>query len=419
MTETVAARASADPTRRVPGRWITAFAVAWLGIWTAQLTPIQLLLPTQIGARFGASDLRSDALWFGIVSGIAGVFAIVVYPLTGALSDRTRSRFGRRRPWIVVGTVVFAAGLVLLGLQSTLAGIAVFWSVSLIGFCILTAALTATISDQVPVGQRGYVSGWLSAPQALGVVLGLALVAALSLGAAGGYLLVAGLLVVLVIPFLFLPDAAHRFGGRALSLRTIVSDLWISPRRYPDFGWTLLGRVLVNLSNALGTTMLLYFLIFQLGNSAADAANNIVVTSLIYVVFVIVASLVLGQLSDRLGRRKLFVGISSIVQAVAALLLAFFPSWDMLLVASALTGLGYGCFLSVDQALATQVLPDPETRGKDLGIMNLAWAIPQAFGPLLGAVLVFFAGSFTWLFVAAAVIGLLGAGAVWFVKSVR
>lgn len=418
MSGLVSQAARAEPVVPVTGRWIALFATAWLGVWVAQLTPIQLLLPAQIQTELRTDYWVDNVLWFGVVSGLAGVCAIVAYPLTGALSDRTTSRFGRRRPWVAGGALLFALALLALGTQRTLTGIALCWCLTLIGFCVLTAALTAMISDQVPVGQRGYVSGWMSAPQAIGIILGLVLVMVLGLGTFGGYLLVAVLLVVLVAPFLLaVPDQQHIPRDLpSLTPRRIVAELWISPREHPDFGWTLLSRVLVNLGNAFGTTLLLYFLEFGLHDASAE--DDLIPLVLVYMVFVIAASLVLGRLSDRLERRRLFVFVASVVQAIAALLLAFLPSMPMAFAGSALLGLGYGCFLSVDQALATQVLPDPETRGKDLGIMNIAWAIPQAFGPLLGGVVVFWLGGFMGLFILSGVAALLGAAAVSRVRSV-
>lgn len=418
MTSTSTPAVFAEPVRRVPGRWIAAFAVAWLGVWMAQLAPIQKLLPDQVQAELHTTYWVDNVIAFGVISGISGVCAIVAYPLTGALSDRTTSRFGRRRPWIAAGTVVFAVSLVLLGLQTSVVGMGVFWSLALTGFCILTAALTATISDQVPVDQRGYVSGWISAPQAIGIILGVALVTYVFAGALFGYTAMAVLLVLLVLPFLFLPDAVlPRDLRERMSWRGVVEGLWISPRRHPDFGWTLLSRVLVNFGNAFGTSLLLYFLEFGLRDPNAD--DDLLILILVYMVFVIVASLVLGRLSDRLGRRKAFVFASSAVQGVAALLLAFVPELSVAVVAAALLGLGYGCFLSVDQALATQVLPDPESRGKDLGIMNIALAVPQAVAPLFGAMIVAALGGFAGLFVLSALFAFAGALAVARVKAVR
>ena len=371
----------------------------------------------QIQAELRTTDWVQNVIAFGVISGISALCAIVAFPVTGALSDRTTSRFGRRRPWIAAGALLFAISLLLLGAQHTLVGIGTFWSLAIIGFCVLTAALTATISDQVPVGQRGTVSGWLSAPQAIGIIAGILLVTMLSLGTFLGYAVVAILLLALVVPFLMRPDAVLREDQREpWTLRGMLDSLWISPRQYPDFGWTLLSRVLVNFGNAFGTSLLLYFLEFGLGDKNAE--DDLVIAVLVYMVFVIIAALTLGRLSDALGRRKSFVFLSSTLQAIAALLLAFVPTFATTLVAAGLLGLGYGCFLAVDQALATQVLPDPETRGKDLGIMNIATAVPQAAAPLLGAFMVFLAG-FTGLFLMAGVFAFAGALAVARVRSVR
>jgi MFS family permease len=435
----------AEPTRRVGGGWIALFATAWLGIWMAQLTPIQLLLPQQVEDVVHGASWTDNVLAFGIISGIAGACALITFPLTGALSDRTTSRFGRRRPWIFAGVLVFAISLVVLSLQTTIVGVGVFWSTSIIGFCIASAAITATLSDQVPVNQRGFVSGWISAPQAIGTILGLVLVttiwASVSAEQAFGYPLVAALLIVLAIPFILtLPDQQLRKdqlprGG----LGTVLQGLWINPIKHPDFGWTLLGRILVNLGNALGTTLLLYFLQYGLGMSSGNAINGLLELTVVYLVFFVLAALILGRVSDRIGRRKVFVYIAAWVQAIAALILAFVPIFPVAIVAAGLLGLGYGCYMAVDQALATQVLPDAHSRGKDLGIMNIATAVPQAVGPLLGALVVIAFASlatagavanatitrtgesagFAGLFVVSGVLAILGGVSMIPIKSVK
>jgi MFS family permease len=408
-----------EPTRRVTGAWIAAFAAAWLGVWMAQLTPIQLLLPVQVEAQLASTWWVDAVVAYGIISGIAGVCASFAFPITGALSDRTTSRFGRRRPWIAAGALLFAGALILLGVQSTLLGIGIAWSLAITGFSVISSALTAMISDRVPVDQRGIVSGWLSAPQAIGTILGLVLVTTLISGTALGYLAVALLLLILVVPFLLVAEDPALPGDARprLSPAAVVAGFWISPRRYPDFGWTLGGRILVNLGNALGTTLLLYFLMFGLDDASAE--DDLVLLSLVYLVFIVLASLGAGRLSDRLGRRRIFVAVSAALQAVAALLLALVPSLPTAIVGAGFLGLGYGCFLAVDQALASQVLPDPSAHGKDLGIMNIAVAVPQAFGPLVGAGIVALTGGFAGLFLASAALSIVGAAAVFRVKGVR
>ena len=412
LNTSAAPAALSEPTRLVSASWIALFATAWFGIWMAQLTPVQLLLPQQVEAHVISDNWVDKVVAFGIISGIAGVCALVAYPLTGALSDRTTSRFGRRRPWILAGALDFAVSLVVLGLQDTMVGIGILWSCAIVGFCMLTSALTATISDQVPVGQRGFVSGWLSAPQAVGTIAGLLLVITLGLSQFFGYTLMAVLLVLFVLPFILrIPDAVLPKEDRPpFTMRALITGFWISPRQFPDFGWTLLSRILVNFGNAFGTGLLLYFLQDGLGFASGNPSEDALLTlTLIYMVFVILASLVLGKLSDRLGRRKAFVFAAAALQALAALMLAIVPDLTVAMVAAGILGLGYGCFLSVDQALATQVLPAATDRGKDLGIMNIATAVPQAIAPLLGALLVAALGGFTGLFLLAAAAAVAGA----------
>jgi MFS family permease len=411
----------------------------------AQLTPIQLLLPQQVEDVVHGHLWTDNVLAFGVISGIAGACALITFPLTGALSDRTTSRFGRRRPWIFAGVLVFAVSLVILSVQTSIVGVGVFWSTSIIGFCIASAAITATLSDQVPVNQRGFVSGWISAPQAIGTILGLTLVttiwASVASEQAFGYPLVAVLLIVLAVPFILtVPDQQIRKDQRPRGgFGTILQGFWINPVKHPDFGWTLLGRILVNLGNALGTTLLLYFLQYGLGLSSGDAINGLLTLTVVYLIFFVLAALILGRVSDAIGRRKVFVYIAAWIQAAAALILAFVPVFGVAIFAAALLGLGYGCYMAVDQALATQVLPDAHSRGKDLGIMNIATAVPQAVGPLLGALVVLLfanlatAGAassaaitktgeqagFAGLFVASGVLAIVGGVAMIPIKSVK
>lgn len=406
-----------EPVARVRAPWIGRFAAAWLGVWLAQTTVVQLLLPAQVEDAGGRSGLLDTIARFGWVSAIAGVAALVAFPLVGALSDATVSRFGRRRPWIAVGTALFAAGLLLLGVQTTIGGIAAAWSIALVGFAAVSSALTALIADQVPVDQRGTVSAFVSAPQAVGTIAGLVLVEAFALAVPGSYALVAAVLVLLVVPLVVsLPDPQPLAAGAPVGIAQITGSLWIDPRTHPDFAWTLLGRLLVNLGNALGTSLLLYFLSAGLGDANAEA--DLIPLVLVYLVCLVVGTLAAGRASDRSGRRRVFVAVAAVLQGIAGVVLAVAPAYGTALVAAAFLGAGYGVFLSVDQALATQVLPDAADRGKDLGIMNVALAVPQAFGPIVGAALMLLFGGFSALFVGAAVLSALGALSVARVRSV-
>lgn len=405
-----------DSTRPVPVRWIGLFGLAWLGMWLAQLTVFQLVLPQQVNDSIGIGDAlrldnwRSSVTDFGVISGISAVSSTVAFPAAGALSDRTTSRFGRRRSWIMGGCLLLAGSLAGLSTQTSIAGITVCWSLAMIGFSAASAALTALIGDQVPRSQRGVVSSWISTPQGLAPVLGVSLVAFFALNVAQSYWLVVCLLLALMVPFvLTTPDPAVSAVARARwSAMHLLGD--------HDFRWTLIGRVLVNLGNALGTALTLYYL--QFGLKVADAEESMVVLSVSYMGAAIAASIFSGWCSDRLQRRKPFVLVAAIMQAIsAAVILCLGNLWGAT-IAAAVLGAGYGSFMAIDQALAADVLPDAGHNGQELGIMNIAMAIPQALGPLVGAGLIA-AGGFPLLWIGAAALTVLGGASVMAVARVR
>jgi MFS family permease len=125
------------------------------------------------------------------------------------------------------------------------------------------------------------------------------------------------------------------------------------------------------------------------------------------------------MLSDKFGRRKVFVTGASLVIAFSFLILAFFQTWTGVLLAAAVLGIGFGAYLGVDIALITQVLPSANARGKDLGVINIANALPQVVGSATAALVITAFHSYTILFVLAALLASLGAVLIRQIKSVR
>jgi MFS family permease len=409
----------AVPATRVRKAFIGTLALANLAVWMGFFTPIQLLLPDQLEDIAG-DDGKVGAL--GLVTGVGAAVAVLVTPLAGALSDRTTSRFGRRLPWVVGGTVLGALALAVLSRQSTVAGVLIGWCVAQGFLNAAYAGLTAEVPDHVPVVQRGTVSGWFGLPQAVGVVVGVALVTTLTTTTTAGYLLIAVVIAVLVLPFAFVTRDA-RLSRADRPQWSFAHGWWIDPRRHPDFGWAWLTRFLISLGNALGTLYLLYFLRDKVhyeqlfpGRSAED---GVLILILIYAAGAVATAVAGGIWSDRTGRRKPLVIGSSLVMAAGALLLAIRPTWDAALVAAALLGIGYGIYMAVDTALVTEVLPVAANRGKDLGIVNIANAAPQVLAPALAAPVVAGLGGYPVLYSLTALVTLAGAVLVLPIKSVR
>jgi MFS family permease len=404
------ADASADPTVPVSRGWTARFTLVWLGFWMAWLVPVQLLLPNQLGAIDNAHKVRD----FGLVNGAAGLAALIALPLAGALCDRTRIRFGRRRTWIAAGVVVFVIALVATGQQRHVTGVLIAWVVASIGFSMASAGLFATVADQVPVAQRGMISAAIFGPQAVGLLLGLAVLTTAITSNSGGYVVLAIAVAALSIPFTLRYRETLVTAVAPLRLR---EAFWVSPRAYPDFAWAFGGRVMVNIGNALGTTYLLYF--FRDYLKLKNPETALVIATAIYLVFTLLTTYGGGVLSDRTGHRRRFVAVASLLQGVAAVLLVCWPSFGTTLIAAAFLGAGYGAFLSVDQALVTQVLPGAETRSKDLGIMSIGTNVPQALAPVAAALVIDQLGGYRALFGVAGLFSVLGATMVYRIRSVR
>ncbi|HZE37270.1 MAG TPA: MFS transporter [Stackebrandtia sp.] len=412
--------ALAEPRDKVGPVWIGGITAAVLGVYMSFYTPIQVLLPLQLAHI----DPSTKVATFGWVSGAGALVSVFANPIAGALSDRTTGRLGRRHPWTLGGLILGAIALAFLGVQTTVLGVAIGWCVAQAALNGAYASLNAAVPDHVPVRQRAMVSGWMGFPQALGLVMGAAIVTMLVTGMASGYLAIGIMTVALGLPFvLTTPDPPlPRSAAPAVSWRKILAGLWISPRRHPDFAWAWITRFLIMLGNATGTLYLLFFLqdavrydrLFP-GHTSDE---GVLILTVIYTLGVVATSVAGGILSDRIGRRRSLVTVSAVVMAVAALLLTFWHTWPMSMVAAGVMGAGFGVYLAVDQALITEVLPAATDRAKDLGVINIANSAPQVLGPALAAPIVAGLGGYTGLYALTAVITVIGGALVWKIKSV-
>jgi MFS family permease len=405
--------ALAEPVVPVRRSWIGLLFAANLGLWMAFFTPVQIVLPEQVEALV----THDKELWLSLVTGVGAVVAVIVNPLAGALSDRSRPRllgraYGRRHLFTLSGILLSAAALLGLSNAQSLLAVTLWWAVAQVGLNVMLATLTAAVPDRVPVNQRGLVSGWIGMPQALGLVMGAVLVTAVVTTIRPGYLLLTVGLLLLAVPFALLtPDDA-------LGPAPAAKVRWkLDLKGNPDFAWAWGTRFLVQMGNALGTLYLLYFLSDDVHYSDPD--TGLLYMILIYTVGMILTAMIGGWLSDRIGRRKIFVIWSGILIAIAATLLAIWPTWTVSLVAAFLFGAGYGVYLAVDTALITQVLPAAADRAKDLGVINIATALPQVLGPALAAPIVTYLGGYPSLFGLTAAVTVAGAVAVVRIRSVR
>ncbi|MFD9816321.1 MFS transporter [Streptomyces sp. NPDC059080] len=406
MTVPTGGGALAEPVAPVGRGWTATLSLANGAIWVGWYGPLQILLAVQAAAVAPPGVAKETVLAW--VTGAGAVVSLLANPLFGAVSDRTVSRFGRRTPWIVAGVVSGSAALVWLSGARTIWSMAAGWCLVQLTLNAAFAAVTAAVPDQVPRAQRGTVGGWLGAAQILGVLAGTGL-ATSAPSLATGYAACAVCTVSAALPHVLchrdpaLPAAARP----PLSARAFLAGFVFSPRRHPDLGWAWLTRFLINLGNALALLYLLYFLRDALHRP--DPVGGVLTLTAVNGATLLATVVVAGRWSDRVGRRQPFVLGSGVVMTVATVGLALWPAWPVALAAAALLGVGFGVFTAVDFALLTDVLPDAAHRGKDLGVLNVANALPQVIAPVLAAPLVAHLGGYRTLYLTAAATGLLGA----------
>lgn len=404
-----------EPTKAVSAGFQFLLSLANMVVWLSILPISQILLPTQIAAFDPARRFSNLAIATAV-----GVFAaIVTNPIAGALSDRTTSRLGRRRPWFIIGTICSAATLGLMANASGFVSLVIWWAIFHIAANAVLAGLSAVVPDQIPVRQRATVSTFVSLALPFGAIIGSVLVSRVVKSTQLSYYTFAAILLVVMTLFvLVLRDkplprgAAPRF-----SLGTFLAGFWINPVKHPDFGWAWLTRFLVYLSYYIALGYLLYFL--QDAVHYQNAAQGVTTFQSILTGTLLIASITSSVLSDKFQRRKIFVMAASLVIALSMLILAFFQTWPAVMLAGAVLGIGFGAYLGIDIALITQLLPSANARGKDLGVINIANALPQIVGSAVAALVINALHSYTLLFVVAAILASLGALLIRQIKSVR
>lgn len=408
--------ALAEPVARVRAGWMSLLFFANIALWLGVYAPIQVLLPKQ-AELLDAADKEAV---FSLVTGIGAVVALIANPAVGLLSDRTCSARGRRHPWTAAGAAVAAAGLIVLAFAPNVAVMVLGWCLVQAGLNGMLAMLVSAIADRVPVPQRAQVGGLVGIAQMLGTVLG-AVVVVVMLDLAGlplGYAVCAAVVLAGAAAFVLrTPDARLPVAFRpSARTRDVLANLWISPRRHPDFAWAWGCHFMINLGNAFGTLYLLFFL--KDAVHYEDPDTGLLIMMGLYGAALIVGALIAGHFSDKTGRRKPYVLAASAVMAVAALLLVVWQNWTAALAASPLLGVGFGAYMAVALAMLTQVLPTAQDRAKDLGVINIANSLPQVVAPMLTAPILAYLGGYPSLFAASALSTVIAAVLVTRVKGV-
>ena len=407
---------SASPKIIGGTRFVVTFLLANAGMYAIFQGMQQIVLPSQIAAI----DPDGKVGAYGILASIGAAAAAVGNPLFGALSDRTRSRFGRRTPWLVISTVVALTLLAVLGSMTSLFWLAAAYLLVMITMSAFQAVITAVMPDRVPAHRRGFVSAIASFAITVGVIYGLNIAPAFVETPILAYLLIGALLVIGTLLLVVLAPDPTAGEPPAVNARERQSARhFFRALRDHDFAWAFWSRATIMIGYWTISTYQLYTLTDYIGVESLPGGSAPAAVALLGTINLgtsVVAALISGPLSDRLGKRKSFVIVASVGIAVGALIPAVWPTWTGMVVYSVVVGAFFGIYTAVDQAIMTLVLPDPENTARDLGLLNVATTGPQIAGPFLAALVITIAGGYAPLFIFTAVAAALSA---FFIAPIR
>lgn len=396
-------------------RLLLWYGLSTLGIWLTVGAVNSVLLPLQIQSL----DPDNKAANLALASSLGAVAGMVSQPIAGMLSDRTRSRHGRRAPWILAGAAGTAVALVVLGGLTSLVGVVIVYSLAWATVHTYMGPQMAIMPDRVPRGVRGMFSAVAGLGVMFGVLGGQVLAAGLAMSPFVAYCLLGAIAVVAGCGLVLLnPDHDTRHLPRQpVPWSMILGSFWVNPRQHPDFAFGFISRLMTLMGFYLVNTFQLFLLQDYVG--LADQAVEILpILALCALATTLAGAVVSGPLSDRMGRRKPLAIAAGMTIAASLIAPWVLPTVAGFIIYSLLAGCGFGMYLAVDQALLTEVLPDAEGNGQYLGVLNIASALPAAMAAAVAGTVVSTMG-YGAIFPLGILISVIGSLAILPIRSVR
>lgn len=406
-------RAHEHPSVQAPlsAGMIVLIVAATFGAGMATIVPMAFSLSIRV-AQIAPGHIEV----LGYLLGIGSACALVAAPLTGVLSDRTRSRWGRRRPFTVIGLAVGLTAVPVLAFAPSIPVLAVGWVLSTVGWGTAAGSIGNLQADLLPANQRGKVSGLSNVATQLAPVVGILVVGPVAADPLLLILIPAAIGTVLVALIAVLgrePDTRGAVFADRLSLGRVLGSVVFNPRRYPDFAWQWLGRFVFFFGLTFTTSFTTYFAAQRIGVPIEAVAPALATMSALSIVSATLGALGIGWLSDRTGRRRVWIAIGIAVFAAGTVVSAFAWGFPMVLAGSLISSLGISAFGSVGQALTLDVLPARETQaGRYLAINAFSQKLPSALAPLAAPVVITLTSNggteYTTLYLLAAALAVAG-----------
>ena len=413
----------AEPTQPMSKGYIFWLMLASFGASMAMMVPLSYGLAVRITELAPGHE---EVL--GYITGVAQVAYLVISPLVGIWSDRTRSRFGRRAPFLFLGTAIGLVGLVIIGLAPNLLIVGAGWVFGMVGWSIAGAALQTLQADKLPEQQRGRVSALTGLMTQIAPVLGIGVAYAVSSSTFLVFVVPGVIGAVLIVLFpLVKPEGSSKdlAPSTQVTAKSVFKSYGFSIRKYPDFAWNWLGRFIFFIGLYFNTTFGTFFYAQRLDMPVREVAGVVATVGLVGVLAATIGALVGGFLSDKLQRRRLFVMIAAVLFVAGAVLEATAWTLPQIIAGAVVMQLSIAVFATVDQAIVYAIIPERNEAGRYMAVIQFAQKIPSAIAPMLAGVVITLGAvggekNYTLLYLAGGVFALVGGLIILLkVKSIR
>lgn len=386
MTTTTPGVTSPTTSTLVSAGFIALYALAMFGIWMA------INLPASVTLALRISEINPDGKTtsYSIAAGIGTLTAVLANPFFGRLSDRTRSRFGRRRPWIAIGLVGTTIGAAVIGLSDTFPMLLLGWVLMQAFVNAAIAATLAIVADRVPESQQGLVGSLSGAASAASLVIGILFIQAFpesilaQIGLPVGVAIVFGAALIAV----FKDDTPAAEPLPVFGVREFFGSFFINPRREPDFAWLLVALFLMFAAWAVVSTYTVYLLQDMVAVPEDQIGGAITLSYVIPGIVAFIAGPAAGWAGDRLGRRKPVMIFAATVGAAGMLVIATSSNAVQFIVGVTLvSGVAAGSMMGTYIAFGIATMREKLAAARNLGVINIAITLPFSVIPFIAPVL--------------------------------
>jgi len=384
----IAATESDRPSQLLPISQLLRLSVYWLGL-IAVVNGIGVILQERIKDLVPDPTIQYTTL--GVIQAAGVIIAVLVQPMAGSVSDYTISRFGRRKPYILIGTLLDVVFLIGIATSNSVLAVGAFVVLLQFSANFAQGPFQGYVPDLIPPPQVGLASGLVGLFTVLGVVVGTGIA---SIGLATGDFTIPtialGLIeLVTMLSLFFRLDEGRKAKDRAgRTWASVAMEAWARDvLKERSFMFLVASRFFVLGGGAFLITLLVPYLErAQRITDDDERALLILVSTGIVALCTAIATIPAARLADRYGRKRVIYAACAIA-AVGMTICALAPSIPVFIAGGILMGVGTGSFLAVDWALMTDIIPK-ESSGRYMGISNVATATNGVISGFIGGVLI-------------------------------